>query len=170
MKTVVVTSAEFLHDPHGEAFAEHWDPLFDDVLAFFSCGDRQRRMEEAEIHHDRAALAGVVRDLEALPALNQYLAASQRQQSKRLRELVGFIVRLIMERRGWIRTGRKGSLGVRAEAENDEIPPHNSSGLALWFPCGERFELPSGAPFQTVSARRRKLELSAARTPQSPRE
>ena len=35
---------------------------FEPVLEFFSKADRQRRMEESEIHHDRCPLAGVVRD------------------------------------------------------------------------------------------------------------
>lgn len=162
MKTIIVTRSDFLDARHGQAFADHWDPLFDDVLAFFGCGDRQRRMEEAEIHHDRAPLAGVIRDLEALPALNEFFAASQRQQAKRLRQVIGLTVRLIMERRGWTRTGRNGSMGVRAE--NDNVSPHNSAGLSLWFPGGERFELPNGMPYQTVSARRRKLESASRRT------
>ena len=75
MKAVVLTRTEFVHERHEQAFAEQWDPLFDAVREFFNCGDRQRRMEETEIHHDRAPLAGVVRDLEMLPAFNQYFAA-----------------------------------------------------------------------------------------------
>lgn len=157
MKTVVVTRSEFLEDRQGETFAAEWAPLFDDVLAFFSCGDRQRRMEEAEIHHDRAPLAGVVRDLESLPALSDYFVSPQPQQAKRLKQLIGLTVRLVMEQRGWTRTGRKGSLGFLAEGA-EGVPPHNSAGLALWFFRGERFELPNGMPYPSVSARCRRLE------------
>jgi len=38
---------------------------FDEVLEFFNNEDRQRRMEESEMHHDRPPLAGVVRELES---------------------------------------------------------------------------------------------------------
>jgi hypothetical protein len=34
------------------------------VLEFFNNADRQRRMEESEVHHDRAPMAGIVRELE----------------------------------------------------------------------------------------------------------
>ena len=67
MSKVTMTREEFLKDRQGRTFADVLnDPgqPFDEVLAFFSDESRQRRMEEAEMHHDRAPLAGVVRELE----------------------------------------------------------------------------------------------------------
>jgi hypothetical protein len=63
------------------------------------------------------------------------------------------VVRIIMERRGWKKTGRKGSLGVRAPKTNTPSPRHNTGGLAFWFIRGERYELKSGMPFQSVRER-----------------
>ena len=62
-------------------------------------------MEDAEIHHDRAALAGVVRELEAQPAIDRFLLTKDPRRTKRLRQAVGVVVRIIMEQRGWKKTG-----------------------------------------------------------------
>ena len=63
MTKVTITRQDFLQDRQGRTFADVLkDPQqpLDAVLAFFDDKDRQRRMVEAEIHHDRPALAGVV--------------------------------------------------------------------------------------------------------------
>jgi hypothetical protein len=122
-------------------------------LEFFSDAARQRRMEDAEIHHDRPPLAGVVRELELLPAVDQFLATLQPQRSKRLRQAIGVLVRMIMEQRGWRKTGRKGSLGVRATTTGQPSALHNSGGLAFWFIRAERYERRSGMPYRTVRER-----------------
>ena len=135
MAKVNVTRDEFLENPLGRTFADvvnDKEQTFDTVLDFFNDENRQRRMEESELHHDRSPLAGVVRELESLPAIDQFLSAVHAQRSTRLRQAIGVIVRMIMERRGWQKTGKKGSLGVRA-ARADEMPAHNNGGLAFWF-------------------------------------
>ena len=61
MPKVRVTRKDFLDDRQGKTFADVVnDPEqpFDVVLDFFSDADRQRRMEESELHHDRPPLAG----------------------------------------------------------------------------------------------------------------
>jgi hypothetical protein len=126
---------------------------FDEILAFFNDSDRQRRMEEAEIHHDRSPLAGVVRELEACPQVDRFLADRHPERSKRLRQAVSVVVRMIMEGRGWKKTGRKGAMGVRALQEM-ETPSHNTSGLAFWFFGAERYERIAGMPFRSVQDRR----------------
>ena len=83
-----------------------------------------------KIHHDRAPLAGVVRELETQPAINGYLSGVHAKETRRLRQAIGVLVRIIMESRGWKKTGRKGSLGVRAES-SQQLPAHNSGGLSL---------------------------------------
>ena len=58
-----VTRDDFLQDRQGKTFADVVnDPEqpFDKVLEFFEDADRQRRMDESELHHDRSPLAGVV--------------------------------------------------------------------------------------------------------------
>jgi hypothetical protein len=133
---------------------------FAQVLDFFHDSDRQRRMEEAEIHHARSPLAGVVRELEAIPEVNAFLGAVHVRRSTRLRQAIGVLVRMIMEQRGWKKTGRKGSLGVRAKRSEAPTAYHNSGGLAFWFIRTERYELPEGMPFKSVRERCAELESS----------
>lgn len=160
MSTVAVSRSDFAEDRQGRTFSDVLnDPSqpFEEVLAFFSDSDRQRRMEESEIHHDRAPLAGVIRELEAAPAIDAYLAAIHPSETTRFRQAIGVLVRIVMERRGWKKTGRKGSMGVRAAASAGR-PSHNSGGLAFWFVRAERYELNVGMPFESVSQRCMRLE------------
>jgi len=165
MVTVAVSREEFLKDRQGRTFADvlndHEQP-FDEALAFFNDSDRQRRMEESEIHHDRSPLAGVVRELESQPAINRFLATVHAGRSQRLRQAIGVLIRIIMERRGWRKTGKKGSLGVRSAAAAG-TPHHNTGGLAFWFLRAERYELKQGMPFASVRARCREFESAAPR-------
>ncbi len=155
-----ITRKDFLGDRQGRTFADVLnDPEqpFDQVLEFFNDQQRQRRMEESEIHHNRPALAGVVRDLEALKPVDRFLGTEHPRRTKRLRQVVGVVVRMIMEGRGWRKTGRKGSLGVRAAVAGRTSRPgtyHNTGGLAFWFLRAERYERPEGMPFHSVRQRR----------------
>ena len=160
MANVSLTRKEFLKDRQGRTFADVLnDPEqpFDEVLTFFSDEGRQRRMEESEIHHDRAPMAGVVRELESQPDIHQFLAGVHVGQTKRFRQAIGVLVRMIMELRGWKKTGKKGSLGVRAETSPD-WPAHNTGGLAFWFVRAERYERKTGTPFRSVRQRCEELE------------
>jgi hypothetical protein len=160
MPTARITRNDFLDDRQGKTFADVAnDPgqPFDAVLEFFNDADRQRRMEESELHHDRAPLAGVVRELESLPAIDRFLAGRATSRNTRFRQAIGVLVRLIMERRGWRKTGRKGSLGVRA-ADSSKAPAHNTGGLAFWFVRAERYEPAAGIPYRSVQDRCREIE------------
>jgi hypothetical protein len=158
---VRITRKEFLDDRQGRTFADvlaDVEQPFDEILEFFNDSQRQQRMEDSEIHHDRPALAGVVRELEALEAVDRFLGTQHPRRTKRLRQVVGVVVRMIMERRGWQKTGRKGSLGVRAKISGHRSRPgsyHNTGGLAFWFLRAERYERKAGMPFQSVRQRRR---------------
>ena len=170
MAKVRVTRDDYLEDAQGRTFADVInDPKqpFDKVLEFFNDADHQRRMEESELHHDRSPLAGVVRELESHPAINQFLASAQTRRNARFRQAIGVLVRMIMERRGWQKTGRKGSLGVRAPGA-ERTPAHNTGGLAFWFVRAERYERSEGMPFRSVRERCQELESAAPR--QSPTE
>jgi hypothetical protein len=73
---------------------------------------------------------------------------------------------MIMERRGWQKTGRKGSLGVRApRVEN--TPAHNTGGLALWFLRAERYERKDGMPFRSVRERCQEYDSALTRASSS---
>jgi hypothetical protein len=163
MTSVIITRTEFLEDRQGRTFADVLndpDQPFEEVLKFFNDPDRQRRMEESEIHHDRAPLAGVVRELESQPAVNQVLATQHPRRNQRLRQAIGVLVRIIMERRGWRKTGKKGSLGVRS-ATAPGTPRHNTGGLAFWFIRAERYEQKQGIPFPSVRERCQEIESVA---------
>ncbi len=168
MADVTLTLEEFLQDSQGRTFtdvAEDPELPFAEILEFFSDTARQRRMEESEIHHDRSPLAGVVRELEAHPTVHRFLSDVHERRSKRLRQATGVVVRIIMERRGWMKTGRKGSLGVRAPRSKSPTPRHNTGGLAFWFIRGERYKRQEGMPFQSV--RERCADLNAESSEQS---
>jgi hypothetical protein len=163
MVKVAITREEFLKDRQGRTFVDVLnDPAqpFDEALEFFNNPDRQRRMEESETHHDRAPMAGVVRELESLPGINKFLGTVQAQRNQRLRQAIGVLVRMIMERRGWRKTGKKGSLGVRSAAMRG-TPNHNTGGLAFWFLRAERYEPEQGVVFPSVRERCRELEATA---------
>jgi len=166
--SVRITRETFLADRQGRTFADVLsDPEqpFDDVLDFFNDKDRQRRMVESEIHHDRPALAGVVRELEAQPAIDVFLSSKHPRRTQRLRQAVGVVVRMIMRRRGFKKTGRKGSLGVRANVARGTTTTgayHNTGGLAFWFVRAERYEPTNGMRrFPSVKARARQFVPAA---------
>ena len=173
MLKVRISRQRFMKDRQGRTFADVLnDPEqpVDEVLSLLSDGQRQRRMEEAETHHDRPPLAGVVRELESLPGVRQFLSSEDTRRTKRLRQAVGVVVRMVMERRGWRKTGRKGSLGVRntvRQVAGAKVLHHNTGGLAFWFLRAERYELQSGMPFSSVRKRRQEAEAELRR-PSSP--
>ncbi len=169
MPKLTITRHDFLQDRQGRTFADVLnDPEqpFDAVFDFFNDQDRQRRMVESEIHHDRPPLAGVVRELESRPSVDDFLSSQHPRRTKRLRQAVGVIVRMLMERLGWKKTGRKGSLGVRATVAPRTATPgayHNTGGLAFWFLRAERYERHDGKPFPSVKERNKKLKLPSPR-------
>lgn len=168
MDKATITRHDFLADRQGRTFSDvlnDREQPFADVFEFFSDEARQRRMEESEIHHDRPPLAGVVRELESQSRIHDFLSAPHPQRTKRFRQAVGVVVRMIMERRGWKKTGKKGSLGVRKEASGakGDGPCHNSGGLSLWFLRAERYEPLAGQKFPSVRHRARELSQAAKR-------
>ncbi len=156
---VTITRDDFAGDRQGRTFTDVWeDPNqpFEELLAFLNDENRQRRMEEAETDHDRPALAGVVRELESQPVFEEFLASAEPRYAKRFRQAVGVLVRMIMESRGWKKTGRKGSLGVRTKSvpqKNALGTAHNTGGLAFWFLRAERYEPEHGHSYLTVKKR-----------------
>jgi hypothetical protein len=163
MSNVTITRQLFLADRQGRTFADvlnDKDQPFDEVLEFFNDANRQRRMEEAETHHDRPPLAGVVRELESQPAIDAFLGSKEPGRSKRLRQAIGVVVRMIMERRGWRKTGKKGSLGVRTGGR-EKGPLHNTGGLAFWFLRAERYGREGGMPYRSVRERCQALDSTS---------
>ena len=164
--TVSISRDDFLADRQGRTYADVLKGSarsFEAALAFFNDGDRQRRMEESEVHHDRAPLAGVVRELEATPAINRFLGRIHPRRSQRFRQSIGVLIRMIMEQRGWEKTGKKGSLGVRNTAAAGR-PRHNTGGLAFWFIRAERYKNKQQKRFSSTRQRCRDMDASQPRT------
>lgn len=162
MSSVTITRDTFLEDSQGRRFSDvvsDPDQPFDAVLEFFNDANRQRRMEESEIHHDRPPLSGVIRELESHTSIDRALANIHTKRSMRLRQAVGVVVRMIMQARGWRKTGHKGSLGVRAPKKGVALN-HNTGGLSFWFIRAERYERVEGMPFRSVRERCQKLEAT----------
>ncbi len=161
---VSITRQKFLEDRQGRTFADVANDKrfpFDAVIEFFGSADRQRRMQESETHHGRAPLAGVVKELEALPAVHKFLGTKHPRNSQRFRQAIGVVVRIIMEGHDWRKSGKKGSLGVRSTIAPG-TPSHNSGGLAFWFIRAERYESKRGPAFISVRKRCRDFESTKA--------
>jgi hypothetical protein len=102
---------EFRSDTQGRRYADMLAKSgFDLVLAFFDDPDRQRRMIESELHHDRPAFAGVIREFEQHTGINAFFRSLSVKESVRSRQAIGLIVRIVMVRLGWRPSGKRGSL------------------------------------------------------------
>ena len=89
-----------------------------------------------------------------------YATNNTKRAERDFRQAIGVLVRIIMERRGWRKTGKKGSLGVRSGTVPG-TPNHNTGGLAFWFIRAERYEPEQGVAFPSVRKRCRELESTS---------
>lgn len=85
---------------------------FTDILRELSREDVQQRLMDSEIHHRRPALAGAIVAIEELRSVRAVLESGDTNFGKRFRQAVGVAVRIVMEGRGWLKTGQKWSVGV----------------------------------------------------------
>ncbi len=150
---MTVTRADFCADRHGRRFADVVSDTrynFDEWLEFFSDSARQLRMEVAEAHLCIPALGGVIRELERHPAF-AYLAKYDAHETQRGRQAIGVIVRIVMERRGWSTTGRKGALGRRLKSAPGTTTPgayrNGPASLSVWFTRSEHYAHPDSLLF-----------------------
>lgn len=140
-----ITRASFLADTTGRRFGDvvkDSSVPFDLLINFFNRRDIRNRMRDSELHHDRPAFAGVVREFEHQDEVGRFLGGTDGHFTRRLRQAVGVLVRLAMEDMGWKTSGHKGSLGRRAPVPPRTTRPGayvNSSGLARWFTLSERY-------------------------------
>ncbi len=143
------TIADFLNDKQGKTFSDVTNDTrinFQKVIAFFVHPDRIRRLIESEIDHDRPPLAGLIIEFEMQPYVDNFLRLEDGHNTTRFRQAVGVLIRIIMVNNlGWSKTGKKGSLGKRAQVPPRTTTPgayHNVKGLAIWFTRAERYEPP----------------------------
>jgi len=141
---IEISKDDFLADPTGAKYPDVVnDPRvdFQGWLDFFNIEARQIRMEDAETHHLRPALAGVIRELEEDPAFVLYFLKTGTEKTARGRQAIGVLIRIIMEKRGWERAGKKGSLGQRLKfSPEGKFVSHNTSGLSLHFQKAEHYK------------------------------
>lgn len=110
-----ITVQEFEQDEQGRRYQDVLSrPInraaLEAALGIMSRPNALRRMQEAETIHDRPALAGVVRDIEADPDFDKAFHAGRINETNRLKMAVGVGAKIIMERAHWRKTGRKGFL------------------------------------------------------------
>jgi hypothetical protein len=111
---VKLTRDEFAKDSQGRTFADVINgsaKALKELLELVSEPGSQERMEIAEEHFGRPALAGVVHELEHLPAVTKVLQGDI-GTARRFRQATGAAIRIVMEGRGWRKTGRKAAVGV----------------------------------------------------------
>lgn len=102
----------FLKDPRGKRYSDVInDPRFnfEAMVQFFDNQARQQRMIDAQPHFQVPPLGGVVKELEQDPAF-AFLGNADKSQTRRLRQVIGVIVKVVMEQLGYKRAGKKGSL------------------------------------------------------------
>ena len=133
---------QFAQDRQGRRFADVLSDTrisFPAILAFFNDPQRQRRLIESELHHDRPALAGVICELEHRQDVDQFFRTNQGHVTTRFRQAIGVMVRIIMESHGWENDGAEGvarRAGERADPDGHDRgrPQHGRSG-AVVHPC-----------------------------------
>lgn len=111
-----------------------YDDVFDRLVEFFDDA-RARRMEEAEIHHNRPALAGVLAEL----LIDREFYRNIKNDG-RFRQIIGGLVHVVMAERGWLRSWKQGSLQALSRREAGSlftraaryVPPEDHPCLAVW--------------------------------------
>lgn len=104
------TLAKFEADAQGRRFmgVVRANPgLFDQIVGFLDDPGRQRRMLDA-VDEDHPALAGVVIELEQQAWFDEHMRTTS--DTRRLRQAIGVLVKVIVQGHGLRTTGRKGSL------------------------------------------------------------
>jgi hypothetical protein len=122
---------------------------FSTALAFFDLDRVRSRMKDSEMHHDSPALAGVVKEFERIPEIDQFFRTTDAHETTRFRQAVGVLVLMSMEQEGWQKTGRKGALGRRAKVHPGTTTPGayiNRTGISRWFTQTERYAPRAGWP------------------------
>ena len=130
-----LTANEFFSHPQGRYFRDLDSGLVDEVLGFFNDSGRVRRMIESEVHHDRPALYGVIRELNKLPVIKgESLDDAPTHHRRRIAQFVGVVVKVVMEQHGWVPTGHKAALGKDSFISRGEryMPPTDHPEWALW--------------------------------------
>lgn len=104
----------FEADKHGRTYQDVLTECRKELAAGLSVMNSARaqlRMEDSELHHDRPAISGVVKELEEVPGIREVLKKGG-TRADRLKMALGTAARLVMEGRGWKKLGKKTAVGV----------------------------------------------------------
>lgn len=141
----MITLKEFQNDSQGRTFTDVLNDKrinYAEIIKFFNDPARKLRMEDSETHHNRPALAGVVKELEERPNVDRFFRENDGHTTTRFKQCIGTLVRVHMEKLGWSKTGTKGSLGKRHQTEPNTTTPgayFNDRGVSRWFTRAERY-------------------------------
>lgn len=131
---MTLSMTDFERDAQGRTYADVLsNPAFraalEDALDVMQDPAVLLRMFDAELHHDRPALAGALKDLEARPAFLRAVQGRTREENpiRRLKMAYGVACRLVMEAHAWRKSASDGSL----------------AGVGQWFGRARRYERPS---------------------------
>ncbi len=126
---------DVFHDRQGRTFADvvnDSEQPFNAVLDVFVCGAQPRPVQDSQTHHEQIPLAGVVREFEAQPPIDDFFPSQHPHDTKRSRQAVGVATCLSMEHHGWKQTGTKSPLWAfehrwahrrdHAEGRNHRLP------------------------------------------------
>lgn len=163
----MISLADFQADETGKVFTDVvGDPRisFSGIVDWFNDPARRQRMVDAEIHFGVPALAGVVRELEIRPDVDQFFRNHDGHTTRRFKQALGVLARMHMEQMRFEKTGRKGSLGVRQSNPTPTTLPgayYNTAGLSRWFTRAERYVPVGGGIVAPVSGTDPSLEACA---------
>ena len=105
-----ISQDDFTNDPHAAKYRgelTRHPEAFVRLFALLNDPANEQRLIDAEMH-DLPALCGVVRFIEADPAIKPVLAEGR--AGYRFRQTVGVTLKLKMAKLGWRTTGRKGTV------------------------------------------------------------
>lgn len=142
---VTLSLDQFLSDRHGACFVDVVRDRrirFQKWLDFFNHPDRQDQMVACARDPQRSALSGVVQELETLGEFHDFFSGYDCHTTRRGRQAIGVIIRIIMEELGWTKTGRKEILGRRTRVRARTTTPgayYNATGISKWFTRAERY-------------------------------
>jgi hypothetical protein len=80
---------------------------FDSILDFFICGGRQYPVQDRETHLERTASAGMERESDTQPSIENFFPAKLSQDTKQSRQAVDVATQLRLEGHGSKQTGEK---------------------------------------------------------------
>ena len=124
-----IGAADFYADPHAAKYQgelEAHPDAFQNLFELLNLPANEQRLTDAEMDN-LPALAGVVRFIEADPAIERILISGP--PGFRFRQSVGVAVKLKMAKLGWRSTGRKGAVkGASHFTKAERFAPGPAAG------------------------------------------